>query len=175
MRSRWGLRVNLSPKMAPQMIQGRVRALRGPVGSRLQGVSPSGDPAWVRVHLREGPRNNEPNLCKRTVSGALVDDCTATALARHATAVRRDCYWTATGPQRHCHGNAAAPTRHCHGTGTPPHILCKWSEEGTDGNDENDGSVVYPTKQLGPQPLPPSAGGAHVIHCILCSMYSTVY
>ena len=66
-------------------------------------------------------------LYKRTVFGALVDDSPAPALARHAPAVRRECYWTATGPQRQCHGNAAAPTRHGYGTGTPPHILCKRS------------------------------------------------
>ena len=88
-------------------------------------------------------------LCKRTVFGALVDDSPAPALARHAPAVRRECYWTATGPQRHC---------------------------GTDDGDTGNWKMVammaiiamlsiYPSsKQPGPQPLPPSAGGAHVIY-----------
>ena len=70
------------------------------------------------------------------------------ALARHAPAVRRECYWTATGPQRHC---------------------------GTDDGDTGNWKMVammaiiamlsiYPSsKQPGPQPLPPSAGGGHIL------------
>ena len=41
--------------MAPQVLQGRERASRGPVGSQLQGVSPSGDPAGARVRLVRDP------------------------------------------------------------------------------------------------------------------------
>ena len=102
-------------------------------------------------------------LCKRTVFGALVDDSPAPALARHAPAVRRECYWTATGPQRHC---------------------------GTDDGDTGNWKMVammaiiamlsiYPSsKQPGPQPLPPSAGGAHVYqivaHCVYMCYISLV-
>ena len=86
-------------------------------------------------------------LYKRTVFGALVDDSPAPALARHAPAVRRECYWTATGPQRHC-----------------------GSDDGDIGNWKMVAMMaiiamlsIYPSsRQPGPQPLPPSAGGAHV-------------
>ena len=37
--------------------------------------------------------------------------------------------------------------------------------DGEDGYDSDDGEVLAPTKELGPQPLPPPRqGGAHVIY-----------
>ena len=67
---------------------------------------------------------------------------TGTERVRSATGLLLGRHWTAAALPRQRRGTDS----NCHGTGTPPHILCKWSEEGTDGNDENDGSVVYPTK-----------------------------